>query len=94
MSKATGRYTSNNKFIAALLERYRKFLVSLKRRPQNIPLVLVAVSFIYYSFNLASISLTTAKLQGKNMGLVSFVTMLLSILCFVCFTNSFPRESL
>ena len=73
-------------------EMVRKFFVSLKRRPQNIPLVALLITFLVYSLNLTSISNTTAKIQGPQMGLCGFVTMLLSILSFVCFLNAFPKR--
>ena len=71
-------------------ETLRKFIVSLKRKPQNIPMVALVVSFLVYSLNLTSISNTTAKIQGTGMGLAGFCTMLFSILSFVCFLNAFP----
>ena len=74
-------------------EFLRKTLVSIKRSPQIIPMIALAFAFIYYSFNLTTISDTTAKIQGKNMGLCGFVTMLFSILVFVCFLNAFPKRS-
>ena len=55
-------------------------------------MVALAIAFIYYSFNLTKISDTTAKIQGQNMGLCGFITMLFSILSFVCFLNSFPKR--
>lgn len=73
-------------------EFFRKLMVSIKRRPQNIALVALVVAFVYYSFNLTKISDTTAKIQGQNMGLCGFVTMLFSLLVFVCFLNSFPKR--
>ncbi len=73
-------------------EFFRKSMVSLKRNPQNIAMVALAIAFIYYSFNLTKISDTTAKIQGQNMGLCGFITMLFSILSFVCFLNSFPKR--
>ena len=73
-------------------EFFRKTMVSLKRNPQNIALVGLAFAFIYYSFNLTKISDTTAKIQGPNMGLCGFITMLFSILSFVCFLNAFPKR--
>lgn len=73
-------------------EFFRKFMVSLKRSPQNIPLVAWALTFVYYSFQLTIISNTTAKIQGPNMGLCGFVTMLLSMLLFVLFLNAFPKR--
>lgn len=73
-------------------EFFRKFMVSLKRSPQNIPLVALAGAFIFYSLNLTKISDTTAKIQGQNMGLCGFITMLFSMLVFVIFLNAFPKR--
>ena len=64
-------------------------MVGLKRRPFNIALVALAAAFMYYSFNLALVSDTTAKIQGKGMGFCGFVTMLFSLLSLVCFMNAF-----
>lgn len=71
-------------------ETLRKFVVSLKRKPQNIAMAALVVSFLVYSLNLTSISNTTAKIQGTGMGFAGFCTMLFSILSFVCFLNAFP----
>ncbi len=68
----------------------RKFIVSLKRRPQRIPLVVFVIAFIIYSFHLSDVSDTTAQLQGSNMGLAGFAVMLLSMLSLLCFNNAFP----
>ncbi len=73
-------------------EFLRKFVVSLKRRPQNVPLLIFIIAFCVYSLNLTNISHTTARILGRNMGLYGFITMLLSILLIVCFMNSFPRR--
>ena len=75
-----------------LKESIRKLLVSLKRSPQDIALVMLMISFVQYSFNLTSISNTTAQLMRDNMGLCSFVTMLFTTLAIVCFLNSFPKR--
>ena len=80
------------KLKAALRERFRKFLVSLKRKPHMIPLAVLALSFLAYSLRLTVVSNTTAKLQGSNMGLCGFITMLFSILGLVCFGNAFPHR--
>ncbi len=73
-------------------EFFRKKMVGLKRKPQTIALVVLAVAFIYYSLNLTQISNTTAKVQGQGMGLAGFVTMLFSMLSLVCFMNAFPHR--
>ena len=73
-------------------EFFRKLLVSLKRKPSTIPLVVLALAFVYYSFNLSSISNTTALINGPHMGLSGFAVMLFSALGLVCFLNSFPHR--
>ena len=71
-------------------ELLRKFIVSLKRRPQRIPLAVFIVAFIVYSFNLTSVSNTTSLLGGPNMGLAAFAIMLFSMLSLLCCNNAFP----
>lgn len=78
--------------MAATKEAIRKFLVSLKRNPQAIPLVMMFITFLVYSLNLTDVSDTTAKVQGKGMGLCEFAIMLFSLLCMVCMLNAFPRR--
>jgi len=73
-------------------EFIRKRLVALKRKPQIIPMLVLVVAFMYYSFNLSSISNTTALINGPHMGLSEFCTMLFSALGLVCFLNSFPHR--
>lgn len=77
---------------AAFKEFIRKKIVSLKRNPSIIPMVMLAASFILYSFNLTDMSNTTAKIQGSGMGLAQFCIMLFSMLSMVCLLNSFPRR--
>ena len=77
---------------ARFKEFIRKTVVSLKRKPQTIPLLVLGAAFIYYSFNLTHISDTTAKIQLEGMGLSGFCTMLFSLLSFVCFLNAFPHR--
>lgn len=71
-------------------EVWRKFLVSIKRRPQMIPMAALVVAFVFYSLNLMYVSDTTARIQGPGMGLAGFATMLFSMLSFMCFLNAFP----
>ena len=84
--------TETKKAPSGIGEFFRKLLVSIKRRPQVIPLIVLFIAFLYYSLNLSNISNTTAKVQGQGMGLCGFATMLFSILSFVCFSNAFPRR--
>ncbi len=79
---------------ASIKEFFRKMVVSLKRNPKLIPMVILIFGFAYYSLNITAISETTLQLQlpGKNMGLTAFAIMLLSLLCVVCLMNAFPRR--
>lgn len=70
----------------------RKQLVTLKKNPQFIPLVMLLASFVLYSFNLTNMSDTTAKIQGSGMGLCQFCMMLFSLLSMVCMLNAFPKR--
>ena len=76
-------------FIMIRRESRRRFFVALKRKPQNIPLVMITCCFLWYSFNLSLISYTTTQIQADT-GLMGFVIMLLSILAIVCVMNAFP----
>lgn len=73
-------------------ERVRKFFVMLKKSPEIIPILALCASFLQYSLNLTDISDTTAKIQGANMGLVEFITMLFLILSFVCMLGAYPKR--
>jgi hypothetical protein len=47
-------------------EFFRKKMVGLKRKPQTIALVVLAVAFIYYSLNLTQISNTTNAIRKEK----------------------------
>lgn len=83
---------NNTGFGAWIKERIRKVLVSLKRNPQFIPIAALTVSFLVFSLNLTDISNTTAKIYGANMGLCAFISMLLSILSYVCMFSAYPKR--
>ena len=73
-------------------EFFRKQLVNLKRNPTIIPLTMLMIAFLVYSFSLTDMSDTTAKIQGTGMGLSQFCIMLFSLLSLVCLLNAFPRR--
>lgn len=79
-------------FGARIKEAFRKFIVSLKHKPHTIPLVMLVITFLYYSLHLSTISDTTAKINMNPMGLCGFVVMLFSMLSLVCFSNAFPHR--
>ena len=80
------------KLWAGIKEFFRKKVVALKRSPQTIPMVMLAVAFVFYSCNLTCMSNTTNKINTNGMGLAQFAIMLLSILSFVCILNAFPKR--
>ena len=80
------------KLRSSLKEAGRKFIVTLKKNPNYIPLAMLVVSFLVYSLNLTYISNTTATVQGKGMGLCEFASMLGSILSMICVLNAFPKR--
>ncbi len=73
-------------------ESARRRVVSLKRKPSTIPMTVLVIAFLVFSLNLTSMSNTTAKIQGSNMGLAQFAIMLLSLLSILCLMNAFPRR--
>ncbi len=73
-------------------EAFRKLLVSLKRKPQTIAMIVLVLAFVYYAFNLSAIANTTALINGPQMGLSEFCVMLFSALSLVCFLNTFPHR--
>lgn len=84
--------SNNVKKPSAVKEFFRKQIVTLKRNPQNIPMAMLLISFVYYSLNLTNMSNTTAKIQGMGMGLSQFCIMLFSLLSIVCMLNAFPSR--
>ncbi len=83
---------SDNKQDKGFKEFLRKTVVSLKRKPQRIPMLAMVWCFLWYSFHLSVVSNTTAKINGPGMGIYGFVTMLFSMLSLVCFMNAFPHR--
>lgn len=77
---------------SGIREFCRKRLVSLKRKPQIIAMLVLVAAFVYYSLNLSQIANTTALINGPHMGLAEFCTMLFSVLGLVTFLNSFPHR--
>ena len=73
-------------------EKFRKFLVALKRKPHMIPLVVLVIAFLVYSLQLTVVSNTTAKINIAGMGLSGFIIMLFSMLGMVSFGRSFPHR--
>lgn len=78
-------------------EWFRKKIVALKRKPQNIALLFLAVSTVYFMLALFKISIAIYEVYTQEgiettIGICIFVTTLLSLLVLVSFLNSFPKR--
>lgn len=88
-----GEAPQRESFGAKCKEWFRKQIVSLKRAPQRIAFVVLAISTIVYLCCLDSVSHAVYLFQGIEWaGFAMFVSTLLSILVLVLFLNSFPKR--
>jgi hypothetical protein len=81
-------------FGAKFKEWRRKKIVNLKRSPQNIALLFLTITSIYYLISLFTFSKGTYQIKSSLdfVGLYIFVDTLFSILVFVSFLNAFPKR--
>lgn len=81
---------------ARIKEWFRKKIVNLKRHPQNIALLFIAIASVYYMFIMfvigGAINETNKEPTLPATGLCTFISTLLSILVLVSFLNSFPKR--
>ncbi len=81
---------------ARIKEWFRKKIVNLKRRPQNIALLFLAIASVYYMFIMFVIGGAINEINQVDSlpatGLCTFISTLLSILVLVSFLNSFPKR--
>lgn len=87
---------SKGKAGAAVKEWFRKKIVALKRKPQNIAFLFLVVTSVYFMLSLFTLSKTIYEVNSEDpnttIGLCIFVTTLLSLLVLVSFLNSFPKR--
>lgn len=71
-----------------------KTIVSLKRKPQNIAMFFLVITFLIFAMNLHNFSNATFKISGKGTftGISQFAIFLLSMLSFVTLLNSYPNR--
>ena len=88
--------SKGKKFAAALKEWCRKRVVTLKVKPQIIPLLVMAITTIYFMLILYSVSQaidsSSAESTTSATGICTFITTLLSLLYLVSFLNAFPKR--
>lgn len=80
------------RFLAGAKEWGRKQIVALKRKPQNITLICLAITTVVYLVSLNSLSQGPTTFSDASwMGFCVFVNTLLSILILALFLNAFPK---
>lgn len=89
--EATGP-SKGKKFVAGLKERIRKFVVSLKRKPQNIPFFVLVISSVVFMCSLVYFSQVTIMLDINWAGFLIFVNTMFSVLTLLLFMNTFPKR--
>lgn len=79
---------------AKVKEWFRKKIVGLKRKPQNIALLFLLVSAVFFMLTLFPLSqaLSTCNAAVKASGICQFIVTLLSLLALVSFLNAFPKR--
>lgn len=70
----------------------RKWIVSLKRRPQNIPLALLVVCCFMYTFNLTAHSNAVMYVSARVIALYVFIITLSSMLTIFSFVNAYAGK--
>ena len=97
VTEAPAPKPSKGKFSKGAKEWFRKKIVGLKRSPQNIALMFLAVTTVYFLLALFRISMAIDKVADQKgiettIGICIFVTTLLSLLVLVSFLNAFPKR--
>ena len=78
---------------AAVKEWARKQMVTLKRKPQRIPLLFISIVSIIWLFWLFTFSRTASRFSTIDYaGLSIFVNTMLSIVIIFLFLNAFPKR--
>lgn len=84
---------AGKRFLAALKEWGRKKLVMLKIKTHFIPLILLAISTIYFYCCLGTLSQAVLVIPSvKFAAFVMFVNSLLTLIALVMFLNAFPKR--
>lgn len=81
------------RILANLKERWRKFLVNTKRKPQRIAFLPLIVSTILWMIGVVYFGQATIYDGIGGMGLCIFVNTMCSILVLLLFMNTFPKRA-
>lgn len=84
---------SKEGFGAKVKERFRKFIVKLKRKPQMIPLFVILITSLVYLCTISTYAQVIETNSGiPNLGIAMFINTLMSILVLPLFLNAFPKR--
>lgn len=78
--------------MAKVKEWFRKRMVSLKRHPNYIPLVVLTITMFFYSLKMSTTSNAISTVGEPGTGLAMFAIVLSSYLSFISFLGAFPRR--
>lgn len=81
------------RLLANLKERWRKFLVNTKRKPQRIAFFPLIVSTIAWMIGIVYCGQATIYDNISGMGLCIFINTMFSILTLLLFMNTFPKRA-
>ena len=86
--------TGGQKFKAGVKEWFRKKIVALKRKPQTIALLVLAITTIYFMLALYTFSqaINISYEETSATGICIFISTLVSLLVLVSFLNAFPKR--
>ncbi len=73
-------------------EFWHKQLVDIKRMPQRIPLVLLCISCVVYTFNLTAHSNASMYVGARIVALYVFIITLASMLAIISHLNAFAAD--
>ena len=83
----------SKRLTANLKERWRKFLVTTKRKPQRLAFFPLIISTILWMFGVVYCGQATIYDNIPGMGLCIFVNTMFSILTLLLFMNTFPKRA-
>lgn len=87
------RPSLGKRLLLGLKERCRKFIVSLKRKPQMIALAIILIASLLYLCFLGTFSQVVDVNKGIDYsGICIFANTLISILILPLFLNAFPKR--
>lgn len=92
-TEASAKEPFGKRLGANLKERWRKFLVNTKRKPQRLAFFPLLVSTVIWMIGIVYFGQATIYDNVAGMGLCIFVNTMFSILTLLLFMNTFPKRA-